>query len=176
MKKSIYLKLFFGIVILFLFTCCRQMPKDKGFSTPTKTEEQTDPKNTLDSKNEKKESAPKHKEKDEEIFSLERVAKYVQDHGELPPEYIKKEEARNLGWKDNEGNLWKVAPGRAIGGDRFGNREEKLPTKKNRIYYEADLNYEGGYRGAERLIFSNDGLIYYTLDHYETFILWEGEE
>ena len=87
MKKSFYLKLFFGIVILSLFTCCKQMPKDKGISTPTKTEEQTDPKNTVDSKNEKKESTQKRKENGKEVFSLERVAKYVQVHGELPPEY-----------------------------------------------------------------------------------------
>lgn len=176
MKKSFYLKLFFGIVILSLFTCCRQIPKDKVPPAPTKEEEQIDKKNSLDSKKERNESTEKKKENHEELFSLERVTKYVQEHEKLPPEYITKREARDLGWKDKEGNLWEVAPGCAIGGDNFDNREGKLPEKKGRKYYEADLNYKGGYRGAERLIFSNDGLIYYTLDHYKTFILWEEEE
>ena len=65
----------------------------------------------------------------------------------------------------------KYAPGHAIGGDTFGNREGLLPEEDGRIYYECDVNYEGGYRGGERIVFSSDGLIYYTDDHYESFTL-----
>lgn len=57
----------------------------------------------------------------------------------------------------------------SIGGDVFGNREGLLPTQKGRTYYECDVNYAGGYRGGERLIYSDDGLIYYTADHYKSF-------
>jgi len=57
----------------------------------------------------------------------------------------------------------------SIGGDRFGNREGLLPDQEGRVWYECDVNYNGGYRGAERLVYSNDGLIYYTADHYQSF-------
>lgn len=65
--------------------------------------------------------------------------------------------------------MWDVADGKSIGGDKFGNREGLLPKKSGRQYYECDIDYNGGYRGAKRIIYSNDGLIYYTEDHYKTF-------
>lgn len=64
----------------------------------------------------------------------------------------------------------------SIGGDRFGNREGLLPTAKGRKYYECDIDFDGTYRGAKRIVYSNDGLIYYTEDHYESFELLYGEE
>ena len=76
----------------------------------------------------------------------------------------------------SEGNLGEVAPGMSIGGDYFGNYEGNLPEAKGRDYYECDIDSNGGYRGAKRIVFSNDGLIYYTEDHYETFELLYGEE
>lgn len=109
-------------------------------------------------------------------FSLETVAHYVSVHQELPDGYITKNEARALGWEERQGNLSEVAPGKAIGGDRFQNREKNLPDAPDRIWYEADLDYDGGYRGPKRLLYSSDGLIYYTLDHYETMIRWEESE
>ena len=69
-----------------------------------------------------------------------------------------------------------MAPGMSIGGDRFGNREGLLPTKKGRKYYECDIDFDGGYRNGKRIVYSNDGLIYYTGDHYESFQLLYGEE
>ncbi|WP_276648398.1 ribonuclease domain-containing protein [Trichococcus flocculiformis] len=63
----------------------------------------------------------------------------------------------------------------SIGGDCFGNREGLLPKKSGRTYYEADIDYDGGYRGAERIVYSNDGLIFYTDDHYESFEQLYGE-
>lgn len=97
------------------------------------------------------------------------LAYYIHRYKKLPPNYITKREAADLGWKSEEGNLWEVTDGMSIGGDKFGNREGLLPEKEGRIYYECDINYEGGYRGAERIVFSNDGLIFYTEDHYESF-------
>ena len=80
-----------------------------------------------------------------------------------------------MGWDSASGNLWGVAPGMSIGGDRFGNREGLLPDARSRQWYECDVNYEGGYRGAERLLFSNDGLIYYSGDHYGSCeLLYDG--
>ena len=108
-------------------------------------------------------------EKDGSYTTPEDVAEYIHTFGTLPGNFITKSEAQALGWVNSKGNLWDVAPGMSIGGDYFGNYEGLLPTKKGRKYTECDVNYEGGYRGSERVIFSNDGLIFYTGDHYETF-------
>jgi len=103
------------------------------------------------------------------------VAQYLHLYGHLPDNYITKQEAEQLGWNSKEGNLWEVAPGKSIGGNRFGNYEGLLPDKKGRKYFECDIDFEGGYRGAKRLIYSSDGLIYYTEDHYNTFEQLYGE-
>ena len=110
-----------------------------------------------------------------EYTSKDEVAEYIYLYGHLPPNYITKSEAQDLGWMASKGNLWKVAPGKSIGGDRFGNREGLLPTAKGRKYYECDIDFDGKYRNAKRIVFSNDGLVYYTEDHYETFELLYGE-
>ena len=112
---------------------------------------------------------------DGEYTSKEEVAEYIYLYGHLPSNYITKDEAEDLGWK-SKGNLDKVAPGKSIGGDKFGNREGILPTAKGRKYYECDIDYKKGSRNAKRIVFSNDGLVYYTEDHYETFELLYGEE
>lgn len=101
--------------------------------------------------------------------SPEQVALYIHLYGHLPSNYITKKEAEAAGWDSSKGNLWEVADGMSIGGSRFGNYEGVLPDKEGRRWYECDVNYEGGYRGAERLLYSSDGLIYYTGDHYKTF-------
>ena len=99
----------------------------------------------------------------------EAVAAYLHQYHELPPNYLTKAEAQQLGWNNAEGNLWEVTEQMSIGGDRFGNREGLLPKASGRQYYECDINYQGGYRGAERIVYSNDGLIFYSADHYQTF-------
>ncbi|MCI8517282.1 MAG: ribonuclease [Hungatella sp.] len=101
--------------------------------------------------------------------SKEEVALYLHLYGRLPDNYLTKKEAESLGWDSKAGNLWEVAFGMSIGGSRFGNYEKALPEKKGRRYYECDIDYEGGYRGAKRIIYSDDGLIFYTEDHYKTF-------
>ena len=108
-------------------------------------------------------------EKDGSYTTPEDVAEYIHTFGTLPKNFITKDEAKALGWENKKGNLWDVAEGKSIGGDYFGNYEGLLPKAKGRKYTECDVNYEGGYRGSERIIFSNDGLIYYTNDHYQTF-------
>lgn len=108
--------------------------------------------------------------------SKEDVAAYLHEYGHLPSNFITKKEAKKLGWVSSEGNLDKVAPGMSIGGDYFGNYEGNLPEAKDRDYYECDIDFDGTYRNGKRIVFSNDGLIYYTEDHYETFELLYGEE
>lgn len=102
-------------------------------------------------------------------MGFDEVAKYISEHNELPTNYITKKEARALGWEPSEGNLHEVAPGKSIGGDVFRNREGLLPNKKGRTWYEADIHYSGGRRGSDRILYSSDGLIYKTTDHYESF-------
>ena len=107
--------------------------------------------------------------------SKEDVALYIQTYGHLPDNFITKNEARELGWSG--GSLEPYAEGCCIGGDRFGNREGRLPDAAGRSYTECDIDTLGAAsRGAKRIVFSNDGLIYYTEDHYETFELLYGEE
>ena len=101
--------------------------------------------------------------------SMEEVAVYLSTYEELPDNFLTKNQAEKKGWDNREGNLHKVAPGCSIGGNRFGNYEGLLPDKKNRTWTECDINYVSGYRNGERICFSNDGLIYYTDDHYESF-------
>lgn len=96
------------------------------------------------------------------------VALYLYAFCELPPNFITKAEARSAGW-DSGGDLWDYAYGMSIGGDKFGNREGLLPKARGRQWYECDVNYYGGHRGAERIVFSSDGLICYSKDHYANF-------
>lgn len=102
------------------------------------------------------------------------VALYIHTYGHLPDNFITKKEAQSLGWSG--GSLEPYAPGKCIGGSRFGNYEGLLPEAEGRTYTECDIDTLGASkRGAKRIVFSNDGLIYYTADHYESFELLYGE-
>lgn len=105
----------------------------------------------------------------DELTQEDVVVQYLKEYGQLPDYYITKREAQEAGWVASQGNLCDVLPGRAIGGDRFGNREGRLPSKAGRQYYEADLNYNCGRRNADRVVYSNDNLIFITKDHYNSF-------
>ena len=100
----------------------------------------------------------------------QRIADYIFEHGELPDNFITKKQAQALGWDSMYNYVSDIAPGKSIGGDYFGNYEQKLPVVKGRKYYEADCFYFGGDRNEYRIIYSNDGHVWYTGDHYNTFI------
>ena len=112
--------------------------------------------------------------------AAQELADYIFEHGELPDYFITKKEAQALGWDKYVNKVSDVAPGKSIGGDYFGNYEERLPVVKGRKYYEADCYYFGGDRNEYRIIYSTDGHVWYTEDHYNTFIELfpskEGEE
>lgn len=108
-------------------------------------------------------------------YSRDDVALYIHTFGHLPPNYLTKKQAQSLGWSG--GSLERFAPGKVIGGSRFGNYEGLLPEAPGRFYTECDIDTLGkSKRGDKRIVFSNDGLIYYTDDHYESFTLLYGEE
>ena len=102
------------------------------------------------------------------------LALYIHTYGHLPDNFVSKAQARDKGWSG--GSLENYFPNCSIGGDKFGNREGLLPAKDGRQYYECDVDTMGrAERGAKRIVFSNDGLVYYTDDHYESFTLLYGE-
>jgi len=108
---------------------------------------------------------------------LDGVDHYLFIHHCLPDNYMTQEEAKLLGWKNWKGNLWDVFPGAVIGGSRYTNRDGRLPDAPWRIWYEADFDYNGGYRNWKRIVFSNDGLMFVTYNHYLTFseVYWEDD-
>ena len=115
-----------------------------------------------------KEAEDKLPEYGEYYYDLVNVVLYLETYDELPDNYITKKEARDLGWEG--GSVEKYLEGAAIGGDTFGNREGQLPEAKGRKYTECDIDTNGyNSRGSRRLVFSNDGLYFYTSDHYENF-------
>ena len=105
----------------------------------------------------------------------EHVAMYIHKYEKLPSNYITKTKAKARGWDQYEGNLWDVLPGMSIGGGPYQNLEGLLPEKDGREYKECDINYDGGKRGDDRIVYSNDGLVYFTGDHYESFELLYGK-
>ena len=120
----------------------------------------------------KKTKAPKvtaSPTRDGPITDPQEIVNYLDQYGQLPDNFITKKQAKALGWDSSYNYVGDVAPGKSIGGDRFGNYEGQLPEKKGRTWYECDTGYKGKKRGATRLLFSSDGLYYYTDDHYNTF-------
>lgn len=101
--------------------------------------------------------------------SKDELAAYIHEFGHLPSNFVSKGKAREAGWNSARGNLDEVCPGMSIGGDRYHNDDGQLPDKRGRSWTECDVNYSGGFRGGERIVFSNDGLVYYTGDHYRSF-------
>lgn len=88
----------------------------------------------------------------------------------LPEYYITKEQAEDLGWRAKKGNLAEVAPGKMIAGEPYKNKNGHLPSAPGRQWYEADISYIAGFRSdCDRILCSNDGLIFVTCDHYKTF-------
>ena len=176
------LALLLALVMTFGLFACAAMPLETEplESLPVLTEPvETEPAQTEPLETEPMETEPEETEAlldiDGWYYSAEDVALYLVTYGELPSNFITKKEARELGWEG--GSVQKYLEGAAIGGDKFGNREGILPKASGRQYYECDIDTDGkNSRGAKRIVYSNDGLIYYTEDHYERFILLYGEE
>lgn len=102
-------------------------------------------------------------------WGLEGADSYLFYSGRLPDYYVSFEAAEDAGWRSKKGNLNKVLPGKMIGGAVYKNKDRKLPQSPGRVWYEADINYDGGYRNRQRILYSNDGLIFISYDHYQTF-------
>ena len=187
-KKSllyIFLAFVAGLLLMYLFNNYKIEKKNTSENTEIsyqKSEtqnqdnsysyEKKSKKNQDNFEKEKSDFSNKNNNSSNQIDKLtndEIVVKYLKEHGELPDYYITKSEAKSLGWIPSKGNLCEVAPGRAIGGDIWTNRQKSLPTKSGRKYFEADLNYHCGNRNADRVVFSNDGLVFVTFDHYRSF-------
>lgn len=190
-KKSIYKILSFlllSVLSLSLLTGCTQEDAEFAANVLTavlETELEEDTEQVFETDASVKSETPLQEEviSDEPSISedgiytaKEEVAEYLYLYGHLPSNFITKNEAKKLGWVSSEGNLDEVAPGMSIGGDYFGNYEGLLPEADDRDYYECDIDFDGTYRNAKRIVYSNDGLIYYTEDHYESFELLYGEE
>jgi hypothetical protein len=107
--------------------------------------------------------------RDGSYTSKEDVSLYLHTYGKLPSNFISKTKARDAGWDPQKGNLDEVCPGKSIGGSIFYNDDHALPDAPGRTWHECDINYQGGHRGPERIVYSTDGLVYYTPDHYKTF-------
>ena len=101
--------------------------------------------------------------------SMAEVALYIHTYGRVPSNFVSKTKARNAGWVAEEGNLQDVLPGMCIGGGGWHNDDQVMPGEDWDQWYECDINYDGGFRGAERLVFSDNGMIFYTPDHYESY-------
>ena len=164
-------------------------PADPTGAAPVETEEPSIPPETAPAKTEDlpgpTEAAPPETEEpstpapavseDGWYDSKEEVALYLHLYGHLPGNYVTKAEAEALGWTGGSVEPY-AGEGTALGGSRFGNYEGLLPKAEGRTYTECDIDTVGrSSRGAKRLVFSNDGLIYYTEDHYESFELLYGE-
>jgi len=170
MKKFLALLL---VLMLALSGCTPMVYESHASDDPEQT---TPPPVTTEAATEQTTEATTEAALDEDgyYYSAQEVALYIHTYGKLPENFITKKEARDLGWEAN--SVEPYAPGCAIGGDKFGNYEGRLPDKDGRRYYECDIDTLGEEkRGPKRIVFSNDGLIYYTPDHYETFELLYGE-
>lgn len=159
---------FAGILMMYLITNYRIEKKDQGHQETSQT---TASENNASLN--KEHSVDKHYDNGgsetniKELTDAETVIAFVKAHQKLPDYYITKSEAKNQGWIASKGNLCDVLPGKAIGGDKFSNREKQLP--KDEQYYEADVNYNCGNRGADRIVFTKNGKVWLTKNHYKSF-------
>lgn len=170
-KRILSLLLMLSVLLAPMLTGCTQEQIDTAAGVLSAVLEETEEEQSAEAEPESdasdvSDAGDQPLDPDGNYTDKDEVAEYIDTYGELPDNFITKNEAKALGWDSSKGNLQEVAPGKSIGGDRFGNYEGRLPDGK---WTECDVNYHGGYRGSERLVFSEEGAIYYTNDHYETF-------
>ena len=163
MKKIISAILAVFLSLFLLTACGSSKSQNTAPAKPASSQTQT-----AGTQSQNKSTAKVTVEKGASYTDKDHVAAYIHTYKALPPNYITKADAQKLGWKD-KGTLDQVAPGKSIGGDRFGNYEKLLPDKQGRVWKECDIDYVRGNRNAKRICFSNDGLIYYSPSHYNNF-------
>lgn len=153
---------FAGILIMYLISNYRIERKSDVGSQKTEVAQS-------ENQSETKFGAGKSSEESslEELTNETKVISFVKSNHKLPDYYITKSEAKSKGWVPSKGNLCDVLPGKAIGGDKFSNREKTLPSGKQ--YFEADVNYNCGNRNADRIVFTKEGEVYLTKNHYKSF-------
>ena len=181
MKQRLF-SLLLALAMVFSLAACGAAPEPAPAPQDTSSPEATEVQTPEEAPEELPAETPEEPEPSENVlpedgwyYSKDNVALYIHTYGHLPDNFITKKEAEALGWSG--GSVEKYAPGMAIGGGRFGNYEGLLPEADGRTYTECDIDTNGASsRGAKRIVFSNDGLIYYTGDHYESFELLSGEE
>ena len=169
-RQNIKLGLFFiiGLLSAFLVMYIFQNYKiEKKNKETAKTEVASNRNSTGNSSWEKTASTSGNPENIDELTNEDKVINYVKATRNLPDYYVTKSEAKKNGWVPSKGNLCDVLPGKAIGGDKFSNREKLLPG--NEQYFEADVNYNCGTRNADRIVFTKNGEVYLTKDHYKSF-------
>ena len=178
-NKKIQLLISILLISVFLLTGCQEILDEvlgEAGASQTSEAESYEDEEEYASEETSDQEEKRSIDEDGTYTSKDEVAAYLNEYGHLPDNFITKKEARKLGWVKEEGNFNEVAPGKSMGGDYFGNYEGTLPEADGREYHECDIDYDGNRRGAKRIVYSNDGLIYYTEDHYETFTLLYGEE
>lgn len=176
MKKQLTAWLLALVMLFSLVGCGTDAPVQDETNLPQHEQQdaQNAPSEDADTLSDDDASAPQIDE-DGAYTTKDDVALYIHTYGHLPDNFITKKDAQALGWPG--GSLEPYAPGKCIGGSRFGNYEGLLPEADGRTYTECDIDTLGAdSRGAKRIVFSNDGLIYYTEDHYKSFELLYGEE
>ncbi|MCT2561500.1 ribonuclease domain-containing protein [Chryseobacterium herbae] len=158
----ICLGLLFGMSVMYIYN--NFIADKKGNTEITKTEASTNGNISNDSQST---SGNSSSQSIDQLTKEKTVINYVKQNHMLPDYYITKNEAKKLGWNPSKGNLCDVLPGKAIGGDYFSNREKRLPQGEK--YFEADVNYSCGNRNADRIIFTKNGDVYLTKNHYKSF-------
>ena len=172
MKKQLTAWLLALVMLFSLVGCGADVPVQDDSSLPQ--QEQQDAQNAPSEDADMPDETAQIDE-DGSYTTKDDVALYIHTYGHLPDNFITKKDAQALGWPG--GSLEPYAPGKCIGGSRFGNYEGLSPEADGRTYTECDIDTLGAdSRGAKRIVFSNDGLIYYTEDHYKSFELLYGEE
>ncbi|WP_447950681.1 ribonuclease domain-containing protein [Chryseobacterium koreense] len=165
-KVKLFLYFIIGVLSAFLamYFFNNQKEEEKNPAEIT----QTSASNANESNSEVQKQSPLNSSNGIEDLTAENVViKYVKKNHRLPDYYLTKSEARKKGWIPSQGNLCEVLPGKAIGGDKFSNREKTLP--EGNPYFEADVNFTCGQRQADRIIFTKNGDVWLTKDHYRSF-------
>ncbi len=104
----------------------------------------------------------------EVINTFEGVADYIVKYGRLPDNFITKAEAAKLGGtrkrQSRRSSAWKKHR------RRYLSKQRKAASRCGRTRMERSRHQLYiGIPGSDRIVYSNDRLVYKTTDHYKTF-------